>query len=275
MLGFPKRAATDVVATALALGGPRATVNTACSAGAVAVIHALDLLRAGYADAMLAGGADELTRFTLTGFCSLRAVDPAPCRPFDRARKGMSLGEGAGFLLLERMEDAKRRKAEVHAVVAGAGHSCDADHLTAPDPEGHGAALAMGEALARAGVGPAQVAFVNAHGTGTPHNDLAEVRAIRRILGDFARTCPIHTIKANVGHCMGAAGAIEAVVSILALRHGLVPPTAGLVDPEFDGELDFVRDTPRRIGKGYGLSNSFGFGGNNAALLFARPEVYS
>ncbi len=273
MLGFPKRLVPDVVGSALGLGGPRATVNTACSSGAVSVIHAIDLLRAGHCDVALAGGADELTRFTLTGFCSLRAVDPEPCRPFDRSRRGMSLGEGAGVLVLERLEDVRRRGGRVLAVVAGCGHSCDAGHLTAPDPRGDGASRAMSAALDMAGVEPVQVAFVSAHGTGTPHNDSAEVRAIRTTLGEHATRCPVHTVKASVGHCMGAAGAVEAVVAILSLIEGLVPPTAGLTDPEFADEADFVRDEARRVTGRYGLSNSFGFGGNNAALLLARPEV--
>jgi 3-oxoacyl-[acyl-carrier-protein] synthase II len=273
MFGFPKRIATDVVAFALSLGGPRTTVNTACSSGAVAVIHALELLAAGQCDAVLAGGADELTRFTLSGFCSLRAVDPAPCRPFDRRRRGMSIGEGAGFLLLERLEDARRRGAHLHAIVAGAGQSCDADHLTAPDPEGRSAARAMQEALRAAGVTPRQLAFVSAHGTGTLHNDAAEVKAIRRVLGEHARAVPVHTVKSSIGHCMGAAGAVEAVFAILSLQHRQVPPTVGLADPEFAGELDFVTRSSRSITGSYALSNSFGFGGNNAALLLARPEV--
>jgi 3-oxoacyl-[acyl-carrier-protein] synthase II len=271
--GYPKRAVTDAVASALRLGGPRATINTACSSSAVSVIHAVDLLRAGQCDAVLAGGSDELTRFTLTGFCSLRAVDPAPCRPFDRERRGMSLGEGAGMLMLERLEDARRRGAEVLATVAGTGQSCDADHLTAPDPEGRGAARAIRAALQEGGIDPSRVAFVNAHGTGTPHNDDAEVRGICAALGAHARSGPVHTIKGSVGHCMGAAGAIEAVVAVLTLLYRQVPPTGGLTNPEFAAQLDFVIDSPRPVVGGYGLSNSLGFGGNNAALLFAHPEA--
>jgi 3-oxoacyl-[acyl-carrier-protein] synthase II len=273
MLGFPKRLLTDVVASTLGLGGPRATINTACSSGAVSVIHGIDLLRSGHCDAVLAGGADELTRFTLTGFCSLRAVDPEPCRPFDRTRRGMSLGEGAGAVVLERLADVRARGGRVLAIVAGFGHSCDAGHLTAPDPGGGMAGRAMRAALEMAGVDAADVAFVSAHGTGTPHNDSAEVRAICRTLGVYARRCPVHTVKASVGHCMGAAGAVEAVAAISSLTEGLVPPTAGLTDPEFADDADFVRDEPRRVTGQFGLSNSFGFGGNNAALLLAHPEV--
>jgi len=167
----------------------------------------------------------------------------------------------------------RRRGGRVLAVVAGYGHSCDASHLTAPDPRGDGACRAMNAALAMAGVDPGEVAFVSAHGTGTPHNDSAEVRAICESLGEHARRCPIHTVKASVGHCMGAAGAVEAVAGISTLIEGFVPPTAGLTDPEFADDADFVRDEARRITGRFGLSNSFGFGGNNAALVLARPEV--
>jgi 3-oxoacyl-[acyl-carrier-protein] synthase II len=273
LLAYPRRASTDLVAWSLGLGGPRATLNTACSSGAVAVIHGSMLLRSGACDAVLAGGADELTRFTLTGFCSLRAVDPGPCRPFDRERRGMTLGEGAGMLLLERLADARSRGAEVLAVLAGTGHTCDAHHLTAPDPEGRSAARAMRLALAEASVGPDRLGFVNAHGTGTPHNDAAEVRAITAALGPYAARCPVHSAKASIGHCMGAAGAIEAVIAIESLRERTVPPTAGLEQPEFEHELDFVRGGARRVDAPYGLSTSFGFGGNNGVLVFARPEV--
>jgi len=273
LLGFPKRCVSDWVGWALELGGPRTTVNTACSSGAVAVIQGADWLRTGACDAVLAGGADELTRFTMSGFCSLRAVDPDPCRPFDRDRKGMSIGEGAGFLMLERRADAVARGATVLGILAGAGHTCDAGHLTAPDPQGAGGARAIRAALEAAGIGPTEIAFVSAHGTGTPHNDAAEVHALRAVFGVHAPTCPVHSAKASIGHCMGAAGAIEAALAVLSLTQGLVPPTAGLERPEFEGELDFVRGSPRRVSKPYAISNSFGFGGNNAALVFRRPEV--
>jgi 3-oxoacyl-(acyl-carrier-protein) synthase len=269
---YPKRAATDFVAAALELDGPRATINTACSSSLVAIIHAVELLRSGLCSVALAGGADELTRYTLSGFCSLRAVDPEPCRPFDVARRGMSLGEGAGFVVLEDLARATQRGATVLAVVAGYGHSCDAGHLTAPDASGAGAARAIRAALAMARIAPREVGFVNAHGTGTPHNDGAELAALSLALGPSLVDCPLHSAKANLGHCMGAAGAIEAIVTLRSLRAGIVPHTPGLERPEQPDLADFVLGTPRPIAARQALTNSFGFGGNDAALVLALPE---
>jgi 3-oxoacyl-[acyl-carrier-protein] synthase II len=273
LLDYPKRGLVDAVARALHLGGPRSALNTACSSGLVAIITAVDWLRAGFCDAVVAGGVDPLTRYTLGGFSALRAVDPEPCRPFDRNRRGMTLGEGAGLLVLERLERAEQRGARALALVAGAGLACDAHHLTAPDPDGRGAARAMRAALAEAGIDPRDVDFINAHGTGTPHNDRAELRSVKDVFGDHASRCPLSTIKGNIGHCLGAAGAIEAVVAVESLRRGLVPPTAGLEDPEDASDFDFVRIDPRPVDARYGLTNSFGFGGNDASLILARPEM--
>jgi 3-oxoacyl-[acyl-carrier-protein] synthase II len=270
---YPKRSVAEFLARELALGGPLATINTACSSGAVAIAHGADLLRAGLCDRVLAGGADELTRYTLTGFSALRAVDPAPCRPFDRARRGLSLGEGAGFLVLERADDAVARGAEVLGWVLGCGLACDAGHLTAPDADGAGATRAIQAALADAGTLPSEIGFVNAHGTGTPHNDRAEVEALVRALGTHASRCPVHSVKASVGHCLGAAGAIEAVLTLASLRAGWIPHTAGLEHPEHPDRLDFVRGEPRSTLARVARSTSFGFGGNDAALVLAAPEV--
>jgi 3-oxoacyl-[acyl-carrier-protein] synthase II len=272
LCSYPKRTTTDRVGWALGLAGPRATVNTACSSGAVAIMHAMDLLTSRICGAVAVGGADQLTRYTLTGFASLRALDPEPCRPFDRARRGMSLGEGAGFLVLERLSAARRRGARIRAGIVGAGHTCDAGHLTAPDPEGRGAARAMVSAMEAADICPEQVGFVNAHGTGTPHNDAAEVRALRTALGGEASRCPVHSVKACIGHCMGAAGAIEAVVSVMTLVHGRIPHTPGLERPEAP-DLCYVQNESKAVELRYGLTNSFGFGGNNATLVIAHPAV--
>jgi len=273
MARYPKRAVADFVAQALGLDGPRSTINTACSSGVVAIIHAIELLRAGFCSVAVAGGADELTRYTLTGFCSLRAVDPEPCRPFDVNRRGMTLGEGAGFVVLEDLARAVRRNAEVLGTVVGYGHTCDAGHLTAPDPSGAGAARAIGAALDMAEIAPQDVGFVNAHGTGTPHNDRAELAALSRALGPALASCPIHSVKACIGHCMGAAGAIEAIVTLWSLRAGVVPHTPGLECPEQSHLADFVLHEPRSLRVSYALTNSFGFGGNDAALVIGSPEV--
>ncbi len=273
MARYPKRAATDCVAASLGLDGPRATINTACSSGLVAIIHAMELLRAGLCSLAVAGGADELTRYTLTGFCSLWAVDPEPCRPFDTERRGMSLGEGAGFVVLEDLARARRRGAAPLGLVPGYGHSCDAGHLTAPDESGAGAARAMRSALDMAGVAPDDIGFVNAHGTGTPHNDRAELAALSRALGPRLASCPVHSVKGSLGHCMGAAGTIETIVALRSLRDGVVPHTAGLERPEQPDLADFVMHEPRLVLANYALTNSFGFGGNDAALVIASPDV--
>jgi 3-oxoacyl-[acyl-carrier-protein] synthase II len=258
---------------ALAIQGPRQVINTACSSGANAIVLACQGLQAGDYDTALAVGCDEISRFTYSGFQSLRALDANPCRPFDVQRRGMTLGEGAGCLVLERLTDARRRGRHILGYVAGYGCACDAHHLTAPDPEGIGAAIAIERALAMAEINAHQVGFVNAHGTGTPLNDAAEVTGIERALGPEACRCPVHSVKASTGHCLGAAGALEAIVTILSLRAKLVPATAGLVNSEFDGRVDCVRGEPRPIDTRFAVTNSFGFGGNNAALVLAVPEV--
>ncbi len=265
----------DDIATILGLGPSRQVINTACSSGAIAIALACGGLRAGEFDMALAVGCDELGSVTYTGFNALRALDPAPCRPFDRSRRGMTIGEGAGCLILERLSDARRTEKRIHAIVAGVGLACDSHHLTAPDPGGRGASLALERALAQANISARDVGFINAHGTGTPLNDAAEIAGIERVLGRHAVQCPVHSVKAGTGHCMGAAGTIEAIVTIQSLEQGLVPATAGLSDCEFEGRVDCVRAVPRRISTSYGVSNSFGFGGNNATLVLARPETLS
>ncbi len=262
----------DELAVILGLGDIRQVINTACSSGAIAVELACEGLRAGDYDMALALGCDELTRITYSGFNALRALDPGPCRPFDIARRGMTLGEGAGCLVLERLADARSQSKRIHAVVAGAGSACDAKHLTAPDPDGHGAAIAISKALDQANILASDVGFVNAHGTGTPLNDSAEISAIVRALGKHASSCKVHSVKACTGHCMGAAGTIEAIAAILSLQHGVVPATANLRNCEFEGQVDCVKLEPRAIEKGFGISNSFGFGGNDATLVLAHSD---
>ena len=265
----------DDIATTLGLGPSRQVINTACSSGAIAIALACDGLRAGDFDMAVAVGCDELGSVTYSGFNALRALDPEPCRPFDRRRRGMTIGEGAGCLVLERLSDARRTEKRIHAIVAGVGLACDSHHLTAPDPGGRGASLALERALAQANISARDVGFINAHGTGTPLNDAAEIAGLERVLGRHAVQCPVHSVKAGTGHCMGAAGTIEAIVAIQSLEQGLVPATAGLSDCEFEGRVDCVRAVPRRISANYGVSNSFGFGGNNATLVLARPEALS
>lgn len=262
-------AATAAVARAIGARGPRLTVSTACSSGAQAIALAGELLAAGECELALAGGADALCALTLNGFASLLALDPAGCRPFDRERRGTSLGEGAAFLALEREDSARARGAPVLARLLGSANTCDAYHPTAPDPEGAGALRALQRALAAAGREPADVDYVNAHGTGTVENDRAEGRALAALFRE--RAPPISSTKGTFGHALGAAGAIEAVVAVLALTRGFLPGTAGFTaaDPECRIEplREFLRGRPRLT-----LSNSFGFGGNNTVLCLGAAE---
>jgi 3-oxoacyl-[acyl-carrier-protein] synthase II len=263
---------TDLVARVLGAHGPRATIMTACSSSATAVGNAADRIRRGQVDVALAGGAEGLCRLTFAGFSCLRATAPGdePCRPFDAARQGLTLGEGAAVLVLEDEERARARGATVYARVAGWGISADAHHMTAPHPEGDGAARAMRAALDDAGLDANVIGYVNAHGTATPHNDAAETAALKAVLGARAPSVPVSSIKSMVGHTLGAAGAIEAVASVLTLARGFVPPTVHLRTPDPAFGLDYVPGAARELEIGALLSNSFAFGGNNTALAFTR-----
>jgi 3-oxoacyl-[acyl-carrier-protein] synthase II len=262
------------VARHLAVRGPVATWSTACTSANVAFAAALDALQSGEIDVAIAGGADELCETTYAGFNSLRAVDAAPTRPFRRSRAGLSLGEGAGVLLLETRAHALRRGAAALCELAAAGRSCDAHHVSAPDPEGRGAAQAMRTALQEAGLSPDAVTFVNAHGTGTPHNDQSEAKALHAVFGARAASLPITSSKSLIGHLLGAAGGIEAVFTALSIVHRLLPPTAGDEPADADLALDVVLHTPRPLpAHNVGLSTNLAFGGNNAVVLLrsARP----
>lgn len=267
---FCGAASADLVATHLKLMGPKTTFMTACSSGGTAVGFGRDLIADGAADLVLAGGTEPLCRVTYAAFNALKAVDPEPCKPFDRHRQGLSLGEGAGILVLESLTHARRRGARILAEVLGYGVSGDAHHMTAPDPEGSGAVRCIRAALEDAGVRPEQVDYINAHGTATPANDRMETRALKAVFGRRAYRIPVSSTKSMTGHTLGAAGAIEAVASVLAIDKGLVPPTVNLttLDPECD--LDFVPGAARRAALAIVLSNSFAFGGNNTALVLGR-----
>jgi len=261
---------TDLVARHAGVRGPRSTIMTACSSSATAIGYAADRIRLGHVDVAIAGGAEGLCRLTFAGFNCLRATSPEPCRPFDAERKGLTLGEGAGVLVLESEEHVRARGATVLAWLAGWGMTADAHHMTAPHPDGDGAARAMQAALADAGLGADAVGYVNAHGTATPHNDAAETAAIKTVLGARAPSVPVSSIKSMVGHTLGAAGAIEAVASVLTLRGGFVPPTVNLRTPDPAFGLDFVPGAARAVDVDVVLSNSFAFGGNNTSLAFTR-----
>jgi 3-oxoacyl-[acyl-carrier-protein] synthase II len=259
----------DVVAAGLGLLGPRQTVSTACAAGGNAVGIAMDRIFADDADVVLAGGVDTLRIGTLSGFTSLHAVDPAPCSPYSRSG-GLNLGEGAAFLVVERLDHAVARGAPVLAEVLGYGLSADAYHATTPDPTGLGGVLAVGRALTDAGIGPESVSYVNGHGTGTKANDTVERRIMRSVFGPRVAAVPLVSSKSFVGHALGAAGAIEAVISVLSLVNGVIPATVNF-GADHAADLDFVPNQSRAERVEVVLSNNYAFGGNNVSVVFAKP----
>jgi 3-oxoacyl-[acyl-carrier-protein] synthase II len=261
---------TDLVARFLGIHGPRTTIMTACSSSATALGYAADRIRLGHVTIALAGGAEGLCRLTYAGFNCLRATAPDHCRPFDAERKGLNLGEGAAVVVLEDAEHARARGATILGYLAGYGITADAHHMTAPRPDGDGAARAMLAALGDAGLPADAVGYINAHGTATPHNDAAETAAIKTVLGKRAPSVPVSSIKSMVGHTLGAAGAIEAVASVLTLARGFIPPTVNLRTPDPAFGLDYVPEGSRELEVDVVLSNSFAFGGNNTALAFTR-----
>lgn len=266
----------DAVARAFRTRGPVATLSSACASGGLALGAALDAIRSGEATAALAGGADELCHLTYAGFNALRSVDQQPCRPFRADRAGLSIGEGGAVLVLETLDRALARGARPLAELVGWGASCDAHHMTAPHPEGVGAAAAITAALTDAGRDPSAVTFVNAHGTGTLHNDSAEARALVSLFAHRARSLPVTATKAAVGHLLGSSGAIEALATVLALLDGAVQPTPGEEPADPDLGVDLVIGQPRSLeGADVGLSTSFAFGGANAALLIAAWSEHS
>lgn len=261
---------TDVLLRTLGCRGPVHSVSTACSSAANALGIALDLVRDGDVDVAVAGGSDSLCRLTLAGFNSLGVVDAARPRPFDERRDGMVIGEGAAFLVLESEEHLRARGGEPELALLGYGCTGEAHHIVHPMDSGEGAARSMRLALADAGLEPGDVDHVNAHGTATIQNDLMEAAAIRAVFGDRTATLPVTSTKSLVGHTLGVSGAIEAVASLLTLRHGLVAPTAGHARRDPGCDLDVVHGAPRRGAFRTVISNSFAFGGADVSLVFGR-----
>ncbi len=243
----PTYSTASVVGQVFACGGPRLTISTACSSGANALGVASDWIRRGKTRAVLCGGVDTLCRMTFLGFNSLQAIDSQPCRPFDRRRAGLTLGEAAALFVLEDAENAARRGASILAEFLGYGVSADAHHITQPRPDGAGAILAMRRALDASAVDPGEIDYVNAHGTGTPLNDRIETHAIKTVFGQHAYEIPVSSTKSMIGHCLGAAGAAEALAGVVALREQFVPPTAGLEEPDPECDLDYVPGASRSI----------------------------
>ena len=257
--------------------GPNLATCTACSASAHAVGDAGEIIRRGDADVMIVGGSEAaITPMGVGGFGAMRALStrndepPRASRPFDRGRDGFVIGEGAGVLILEELEHALRRGALIYGELVGYGLSADAFHITAPSEDGDGGFRVMRMAIDHAGIAPSQVDYINAHGTSTPHNDRLETLAIKRCFGDHAPRLAISSTKSMHGHLLGAAGGLEAGITVLTLKHQIVPPTINLEEPDPECDLDYVPLKRREATVNYALSNSFGFGGTNAALLFKR-----
>lgn len=262
----------DCIGADLGLEGPRFGVSVACASGAMAIALGARMILDGAAPMVLAGGSEALCAFTLGGFNALQALDPEPCRPFDIHRRGLNLGEGAAVVVLESLERARARNAEVWSILMGWGMSNDAYHPTAPHVEGLGLSESMIAALQMADVDPEQIGYLNAHGTGTRLNDEAEVKAVEAVFRDRTRPLPVSSSKSYFGHCLGAAGALEAVVTILSLRTGVLPPTLRLANPIESEKVDWVVNAPRRESFSLAMTASAGFGGSNTSLVFGLAE---
>jgi 3-oxoacyl-[acyl-carrier-protein] synthase II len=259
--------------------GPNSATATACSAGAHAIGDSFKIIQRGDADAMICGGAESaITPMSVAGFAALRALstrndDPVHAsRPFELGRDGFVIGEGAGIMILEELEFAQRREAQIYAEVVGYGMTGDAFHITMPDDSGSGAVRVMQKALNDAKVQPEEVGYINAHGTSTPYNDKFETMAIKKTFGEHAYKLPISSTKSMTGHLLGAAGGVEAIFSVLSIHRDILLPTINYVTPDPDCDLDYIPNKAREAHVRYALSNSFGFGGTNAALLFKRYE---
>jgi len=259
--------------------GPNSATCTACSASAHAIGDAYEIIKRCDADAMIAGGSEAaICAMSVGGFGQLRALSTRndepmrASRPFDKDRDGFIIGEGAGVLILEELEHARRRGARIYAEIVGYGMSSDAYHMTAPSEDGDGARRVMAMAVRKAGIAPSDVDYINAHGTSTPYNDRLETLAIRNCFGEHAETLAISSTKSMTGHLLGGAGGLEAGITALAVHHQVAPPTINLDDPDPECDLDYVPHQSRQMPIRYALSNSFGFGGTNAALLFKKFE---
>lgn len=270
--------ASGQVSIYLGAKGPSNCSVTACASGTNSIGEAFKVIQRGDATAMFAGGAEApITPLSFAGFCSNKALSTNPdpktaCRPFDENRDGFIMGEGAGVLVLEEYEHALARGAKMYAEIVGYGMSSDAYHITAPSPEAEGGSKAMNEALRDAGIRPEDVQYINAHGTSTPLNDMLETKAIRNVFGDHANELAVNSSKSMIGHLLGGAGGVEAVITALSIHEGKIHPTINCETPAADCDLDYVREGQRELDIQYALSNSLGFGGHNATLAFARVK---
>ncbi len=266
---------SGLVAIELGARGPNFGVVSACATGTHALGEAAHMIRRGDADVMVAGGSEAaITPFAYASFCSMKAMSTrnespeTACRPFDRGRDGFIMGEGAGVLVLESLEHAQARGARIYCELAGYAATCDAFHITQPDPEGKGLSMAMTRALASAAVTPDEIDYINAHGTSTPYNDKFETLAIKKVFGDHARKVPVSSTKSMTGHLLGAAGGIESVICVKTIQAQVIAPTINLVDPDPECDLDYVPNVARAAKVRTVLSNNLGFGGQNASVVF-------
>src|SRR2546422_581108 len=269
--------ASGLVSMRFGAKGPNSSVVTACATGNHAIGDSFKIIQRGDADVMIAGGAEAIVvPLTIAGFCSMKAMstrndEPQKAsRPFDAGRDGFVCGEGGGVLVLESLEHARGRDARIYGEIVGYGMTGDAHHMTAPDPEGDGAARAMAGALADAQLSPSEIDYINAHGTSTPYNDKFETIAIKPGFGDHARKLAVSSTKSMTGHLLGAAGGIEAIATVLALHHGLLPPTMNYEKPDPECDLDYIPNQARKQEVEVALSNAFGFGGTNATLALKK-----
>lgn len=261
---------TDRISEKFGFSGPKFTVTTACSSSATAIGYGADLIRSGKCKAVLCGGSEALSELTFGGFNSLKAIDLSPCKPFDRRRAGMSLGEGAGILILEDFNQAVKRDTKIYAQFLGYGIGGEAYHITAPEPTGIREAHVMRDAIEESEMTLSEVDYINAHGTGTPLNDKVETLSIKNVFKERAYSIPISSIKSMVGHCLGSAGAIEAIASVLSMMNQFIPPTLHYQEGDEDCDLDYVSEKSREMDVKGVLSNSFAFGGNCTSLVFKK-----
>lgn len=270
--------ASGQVSIYLGAKGPNACTVTACASGTNSIGDAFKVIQRGDADVMITGGTEApIVKMAVAGFCSSTALslNPDPntaSRPFDKERDGFVMGEGAGVLVLEEYEFAKARGAKIYAEIIGYGATGDAYHITAPAPNGEGAARAIQQAIHDAGIAPTQIGYINAHGTSTPYNDLYETMAVKTVFGDHAYNLAMSSTKSMTGHLLGAAGGIEAIFTALALKEGILPPTINLENPDPECDLDYVPNVARKADIEYAMSNSLGFGGHNASLVFKKVD---
>ena len=273
LLEYPLYSAGTRVCVEYNLKGPNIVISTACSASNVAIGYGFDLIKNSQADIMIVGGFEAMSEFICSGFGVLRNTAPELCRPFDKNRKGLIIGEAAGCMVIGDLGHCLRRGAKIFAEILGYGMSSDAYHMISPDITGKGPALAMSRAIEESGVTPRMIDYINAHGTGTRYNDLIETRAIKKVFGNLAYNIPVSSTKSMVGHTMGASGAVEIIASLAGINYDFVPPTINYETPDSNCDLDYVPNLSRIQKVNIVLSNSFGFGGNNCSLIIKRAKL--